>query len=149
MKLLSLFLFLAACTSNSSKVDTSEYDPRCVAACPETMPDVPNAGPVCDAASRTQCLDECQVRIAGLANVCQSCLLEKACFDPGCGSGGTTTGGSCNETTCTIESEFGSCTYPTNDDAAYRACLVKIDPRREVTCAVKFRPTTECAALCT
>jgi hypothetical protein len=143
-----LFFTLAACASNDGHVDTSDRDPRCVAACPETMPEVEGAGAVCNAASRTQCLDECEARIAGLPSVCQSCLLEKACFEPGCGSDGVSIGGSCDQTTCTIESQYGTCTYATDDQAAYDACLAKIDPRREVTCAVEFRPTTECASVC-
>lgn len=150
MKLMKMFLCLAlaACTSNSSSVDTSSNDPRCVAACPETMPESPVIGPVCNTTSRAQCLDQCEARIAGLPNLCQSCLLEKACFDPGCGSGTTSAGGSCDQNTCTLESEFGTCTYPVNDDAAYKACLAKVDPHREVACQVKFRPTTDCASVC-
>jgi hypothetical protein len=151
MKLLKaiLFITLAGCAANSDHVDTSDHDPRCVAACPETMPEVPNAGAVCNAASRTQCLDECEARIAGLPSLCQSCLLEKACFDPGCGSGNVSIGESCDGTTCTIETQFGSCTYTPGDQASYDACLPKVDPRREVTCEVDFRPTTECATVCT
>jgi hypothetical protein len=150
MKLLkaTLLFTLAACASNDGHVDTSNHDPRCVAACPETMPEVEGAGAVCDAASRTQCLDECEVRIAGLPSLCQSCLLEDACFDPGCGSDGVSIGGSCDETSCTIETQYGSCTYATNDQAAYDRCLQQVDPRRDVTCEAHFRPTTECASLC-
>jgi hypothetical protein len=103
---------------------------------------------VCDAASRTQCLDQCEARIAGLPSLCQSCLLEEACFDPGCGSDGVSIGGSCDETSCTIETQFGSCTYATNDQAAYDMCLEQVDPRREVACEVHFQPTTECASVC-
>ena len=150
MKLLKviLFLTLASCTGSDGHVDTSSRDPRCVAACPETMPKVAGAGAVCDAASRTQCLDECEARIAGLPSLCQSCLLEDACFAPGCGSGGVSIGASFDQNTCTIETEFGTCTYATDDQAAYDMCLEQVDPRRDVTCAVTFRPTTECATVC-
>ena len=151
MKLLKvcLFLTLASCAGDGSgHVDTSNRDPRCVAACPETMPQVEGAGAVCDAASRTQCLDECEARIAGLPSLCQSCLLEDACFEPGCGSDGVSIGGSCDQNTCTIETSFGTCTYAVDDQAAYDACLVKVDPRRDVSCSVHCRSTTECARVC-
>jgi hypothetical protein len=150
MKLLEITLLftLAACAGNDGHVDTSDRDPRCVAACPETMPEVEGAGAVCDAASRTQCLDECEARIAGLPSLCQSCLLEQACFDPDCGSGTIVTDSSCDQTGCTIQTQYGSCTYTPNDEASYDACLRQVDPRRDVTCQVEFRPTTECASLC-
>ena len=150
MKLLKvcLFLAIAACAGNSSSVNPADHDPRCVAACPETMPAVSGAGAVCDTQSRAQCLDECDARIAGLPSLCQSCLLEQACFDPGCGRGTVSVGDSCDQNTCTIETQFGTCTYAPDDQASYDACLVKVDPRRDVTCEVSWRPTTECASVC-
>ena len=45
-------------------------------------------------------------------------------------------------------SEFGSCTYGVNDEAAKLKCYQQTDPRREVTCTPMFRPTTECATVC-
>jgi hypothetical protein len=144
-----LFLSLAACggAGDGSEVDTSDHDPRCVATCPETMPQYDGVGAVCDAASRAQCLDECEARIAGLPTLCQSCLLEDSCFGPD-GCFGSQTGGSCNESTCTLTSDFGSCTYTTSDHAAELACLQKVDPRREVGCTPDFQPTTKCASVC-
>jgi hypothetical protein len=151
MKLLKVILFitLAGCAGSNGQLDTSSHDPRCVAACPVTMPEVSGAGAVCDTASRAQCLDECEARIAGLPSLCQSCLLEHACFEPGCGSGDVSIGGSCDQDTCTIVTGFGTCTYATDDQAAYDACLQKVDPRRDVACQVEFRSTTECATVCT
>jgi len=35
-----------------------------------------------------------------------------------------------------------------NDEAARLKCYQQVDPRREATCTSKFRPTTECAAVC-
>lgn len=150
MKLSTLLLLCAldGCGGSNSQLDVANRDPRCLAACPETMPQYPDIGAVCSTASRVQCLDECEVRIAGLPTVCQSCLLEKACFGPdGCFGG--TIDQSCDQTTCTVQTELGSCSYPMADDAARMACLRKVDPRRDVTCDVRFRPTTECASLCT
>jgi hypothetical protein len=137
-----------ACGGNGDdSVDLSARDPRCVAACPDTMPEHDGVGRVCDTASRGQCLDECEARIAGLGTVCQNCLVERACFAPG-GCFGDTTGGSCTETTCTLTSEFGTCSYPVDDQAAYITCLQKIDPRRTVSCEASFRPATDCASVC-
>jgi hypothetical protein len=142
---------LAACggtTGNDgSDVDTSHNDPRCVAACPETMPKSADIGAVCDSASRSQCLDECEARIAGVPTLCQSCLLESSCFNPN-GCNGVETGVSCDESSCTLTSEFGTCTYAPTDMAAELACRQKVDPRREVSCTVKFQSTTKCAAVC-
>lgn len=150
---LSLAL-VTACTGSDggpggTDIDVSDRDPRCVAACPVTMPRYEGAGRVCDGASREQCLDECEVRIAGLSSLCQSCLLEESCFAPdgdGCGSGDVSFG--CDNNICTIYGELGRCDYPYGDMAAELMCRQKVDPRREVTCAVEFRPTTECASVC-
>jgi hypothetical protein len=148
--LLALSLALAvACGSDDGEVDVSNRDPRCVTACPATMPRYEGAGAICDAASREQCLDECETRIAGVSPLCQSCLVEEACFAPegdGCGSGDVSIG--CNTTTCTVYGEFGQCDYPYGDMAAELRCRQQVDPRREVTCTPEFRPTTECASVC-
>lgn len=138
---------LAACgTSSPDGVDVSDRDPRCVSACPVTMPYYEGAGRVCNAASREQCLDECEARIAGVSSICQSCLVEEAEFSPD-GSDGVGFS-NCTNTSCTITTEFGTCTYPVNDQAAQMKCYQQVDPRREVTCTAEFRPTTECATVC-
>jgi hypothetical protein len=140
---------LAACGTSSPDVDIESRDPRCVSACPETMPRYEGVGRVCDTASRAQCLDECEVRIAGVTPICQSCLAEKACFGPdGCSSDDGIVYGMCTNTSCTITSEYGSCTYSTTDEAAKLKCYQQVDPRREVACTPEFRPTTECASVC-
>ena len=143
-----LFFVLIGCGTSSGDLDLSKRDPRCVAACPETMPEYEGVGAVCDTASRAQCLDECEARIAGLPSVCQSCLLENACFDPG-GCVGIGGGEDCNGTTCTMSSQFGSCTYTAGDMAGRLACLQKVDPRRTVACQASFQSTTKCATVCT
>jgi hypothetical protein len=137
-----------ACGSDGSGLDLSSRDPRCVASCPQTMPEYDGVGAVCDTPSRVQCLDECEARIAGLATVCQSCLLEHACFDPD-GCFGPINAGDCTQTTCTLTSDFGTCSYQIGDHAAELACLKTVDPRRSVTCQATFRPATECASVCT
>ena len=149
LDVLCIAFMVAACGTSGGPgdLDLDKRDPRCVAACPETMPQYEGVGRVCDSASRVQCLDECEARIAGLKTVCQSCLLEKACFAPG-GCFGDVGDGSCTETTCTLTSDFGTCTYPVGDQAAHLMCMQKIDPRRSVTCQAEFRPTTDCASVC-
>jgi hypothetical protein len=142
-----ILLATAACGSSADAPDLSNRDPRCVSACPETMPQYDGVGRVCDAPSRVQCLDECEARIAGLPTVCQNCLVEDACFGP-TGCFGTQTDGSCTETTCTLTSEFGTCSYPVDDQAAYVACLQKVDPRRTVSCEASFKEATKCASVC-
>src|SRR3569832_2549464 len=99
LQLPALFLcsLVAACgtsANDGSNVDTPDRDPRRAAACPETMPQYDGVGPVCNATSRVHCLDECEARIAGVPTICQSCLLENSCFDPG-GCFGVVVGGSC------------------------------------------------------
>jgi hypothetical protein len=140
---------LAACGGTNgddgSDVDTSNHDPRCVAACPETMPLDPNIGAVCDSASRGQCLDECEARIAGEPTICQSCLLENADFRPDAGGVDSV---ACDNTSCTIMSSFGTCSYPPDDQAAQLACEQKLDPHRVVACTVRFQSTTKCATVC-
>jgi hypothetical protein len=138
---------LASC-GTSDGVDVSDRDPRCVSACPETMPRYDGVGRICNAASREQCLDECETRIAGVSPVCQSCLVEDAEFSPGGGSGDDIAWGMCTQTSCTLTSDFGTCTYGVNDEAAKLKCYQQLDPRREVACTPRFRPTTECATVC-
>ena len=139
-------LFAMACTGDGG-VDLSNRDPRCVTACTAEEPFYEDIGKVCNAPSREQCLDECETRIANLATVCQNCLVEEACFGPdGCDGEGP--GGFCDTTTCTITTELGTCMYSTGNEAARLECLRKVDPRREVTCTSEFRPTTECASVC-
>jgi hypothetical protein len=147
MKLASFLCLVVACGGANPDLDIDSRDPRCVAACPETVPEHDNIGPICNAASRGQCLDECEARIAGLPTVCQNCLVEDACFDPGCGSGDVSFD-SCDQTSCTIESDLGTCTYAISDQAARLACLAKVDPRREVSCAAGFRSATKCETVC-
>jgi hypothetical protein len=141
------FVVLGCGGGGSGDVDLPSRDPRCISACPETKPPYEGVGRVCDTASRAQCLDECEARIAGLATVCQNCLVEKSCFGPE-GCFGDSPSGSCTETTCTLTSEFGSCSYPVDDQAARLMCMQKVDPRRSVACAPEFRPTTDCASVC-
>jgi hypothetical protein len=152
MKLLTpapiLVCLLFACGGGANTdLDLSSRDPRCLAACPETMPAHDGVGAICDTASRAGCLDECEARIAGLPTVCQNCLVEDACFGPD-GCFGSDPGGFCDQTSCTIESEFGTCTYQSSDQAAHLACLQKVDPRREVSCTPEFQATTKCASVC-
>ena len=143
----TLFMFvLVGCGGGEAGLDLATRDPRCVAACPETMPRYDGIGAVCDAASRALCLDECEARIADLPSVCQSCLVEEAEFRPD--GDAQAPGGFCDQTTCTLTSEFGMCSFPVNDEAASLACRRTVDPRREVSCEAEFRPTTECARVC-
>lgn len=142
-------LVIAACAGDgtSDEVDVSGRDPRCVSACTDPEPRYPGVGEVCDATSRVQCLDECETRISNLATVCQNCLVEEACFGPN-GCYGDDIGGSCINNTCTVMSEFGTCSFDVNDEAAKVMCYQQVDPRREVSCTPSFRPTTECASVC-
>ena len=145
---LVLMSTLAACSGEGAELDLADRDPRCVAACPETMPEYDGAGEVCDSASRAQCLDECEARIAGVSSLCQSCLVENACFDPGGCFSGDGPSGTCLNDTCTISSQFGTCSFNVNDQAAKLRCYQQVDPRREVACTAEFQPTTECAMVC-
>jgi len=141
---------VVACASDGDPgdLDVSSRDPRCVAACTQPEPRYAGVGEVCNAASRVQCLDVCESRIASLMTVCQNCLVEGACFGPdGCDED-VVLGGSCTNNTCTITSEFGTCSYMTNDEAGKLKCYQQVDPRREVTCESEFRPTTQCASVC-
>jgi hypothetical protein len=147
--IVSLSLLFVACagTDGPDQVDTSSRDPRCVSACTARDPRYANAGRVCNAASRVQCLDECETRIAMLTAVCQNCLVEEACFGPdGCDDG--LVGLGCSNNTCTITTEFGSCSFTYGDAAGEQRCHEQVDPRREVSCKTEFRPTTECASVC-
>jgi hypothetical protein len=142
------FAMLAACGGDdAAALDLANRDPRCISACPDSMPPVAGAGDVCMVASRVQCLDECEVRIAGVMTTCANCLVEDACFGPnGCLT--TTEGNSCDISTCTVTGWNGTCTYPVGNEAAHAQCEVQVSPRREVACTAKFRPTTECVSVC-
>ncbi|HEY5921315.1 MAG TPA: hypothetical protein VIV11_06575 [Kofleriaceae bacterium] len=141
-------LCVVACAGDDSEVDLENRDPRCVSACTAEEPRYEGVGRVCNTASRAQCLDECETRIANVMPICQSCLVEESCFGPeGC-SGDDGLGGFCDNTMCTITSEFGSCTYMTGDMAGQLRCMQQVNPRREVSCTSEFRPTTECASVC-
>ena len=137
---------LIACAGEDG-VDVSDRDARCVAACTAEEPRYEGVGKICDAASRVQCLDECETRIAGVSTVCQNCLVEDACFGPD-GCYGDDVGLSCINNTCTVSSEFGTCSFNPNDEAAKLKCYQQVDPRREATCTSRFQPTSECAAVC-
>jgi len=145
---LFLVLCVAACAGDDSDVDTSDRDPRCVSACTAPEPHYDGVGQICDAASRVQCLDECETRIANVTPLCQTCLVEEACFGPDGCFGDDGPGGFCTNDTCTLTSEFGMCSYNVNDEAAKVRCYQQVDPRREVSCSSTFRPTTECASVC-
>lgn len=136
-------LFIAACGTSNDPPDVTKYDARCVAACPESMPRYDGVGAVCDSASRVACLDECSARIAGLPTQCQNCLVEDASF-----GSYSEAGESCTNSTCTMTSQFGTCSYQVDDQAARIACLQKVDPRREVTCEASFKAATKCATVC-
>ena len=141
-------LFTACGTSGGDDPpDTSSHDPRCVAACPETMPQYDGVGAVCDNASRGACLDLCEARIAGLPTQCQNCLVEDACFGPD-GCFGSISSGSCDQSTCTLTSQYATCSYPVGNQAAELACMQKVDPRREVSCTAEFKAATKCATVC-
>lgn len=145
-RLLPLLFMFAACAGDGDGVDESSHDPRCVSACPETMQSIEGVGEVCNTASRAQCLDACEARIAGLASTCQSCLLEEACFEPGgCGE---TIGDFCDNGTATVMGWNGSCSYPCGDQNARINCLKQVRPTREVSCSVEWRAVTECASVC-
>ncbi len=147
-----VLVVLAGCGSDDP-LDLASRDPRCVAACPETMPQTDGVGDVCSTTSRAACLDDCQARIKGVATVCASCLLENAQFSPGdensvgtCGGGGG--GGGGNPPTCMISGWNGTCTFNQGDSTMQLACEKQVSPRREVDCTAMFRPTSECSSSC-
>lgn len=135
-------LLAAACDGSGSD------DPRCTSLC--TIKDA-SAGDVCSQASADACLEQCGAHIEGTTAACGDCLLEKAHFGT---DAGTTSGGSCDPTAacpdgaCTETGPGGSCTYCANDMTAAQNCYATTHPHREVTCETKFRPTTDCSALC-
>lgn len=126
---------------------TGATDPRCQTLCAVKQPALSGAYDVCSDASAAACAQDCTARIAGQKTVCQSCLLEKACFKPG-GCGATSSDAGCNNGQCTITGRVGSCTYPAGDQAAADNCIRQVYPRRTVECAPTYRSVTECAALC-
>jgi hypothetical protein len=134
-----------------SSPDLEDRDPRCVSACTDDPPSVDGAGDICNTGSQANCLDECELRIAGVPTVCASCLLEDACFDPdGCGpiSEPVFCEGTPGDETCTVTGRNGSCTFPAGDDAAADDCERQVNPRREVACTAEFRSTSECNVEC-
>ena len=81
MKRVSLVFVMAVVVgcggpSDEELLDLANRDPRCVSACTEVEPDVMGAGDSCNTTSRVQCLDECEVRIAGTSTVCANCGYE-------------------------------------------------------------------------
>lgn len=137
-------LVLALGCGGDDGSDLSDRDPRCVSACTDEPPGVDGAFDVCDSASTTSCLDECQARIEDVATVCASCLLEEVSFGPDV----VIINQQCNGTTCTVTGRVGSCMYPQNDQAAQNDCYRQVYPRREVACDADFRDPAECAGLC-
>jgi hypothetical protein len=106
--------------------------------------EVEGAFDVCSAESARSCVDQCEARIAGIAPVCASCLVEDAYFWPD-GDGYEVL---CEGTTCSIQGPGGTCTFPEGDRAAQEDCVRVAFPRREVACEPRFRPVTECASVC-
>jgi hypothetical protein len=143
-----VLLHVVACAGDGDDVDVSSRDPRCVAACTAAEPSNEGVGEVCESASRVLCLDECETRIANVSSICQTCLVEDACFGPDGCFGGDPPFGSCNNTTCTLTTQFGTCTYNIADEAGKLMCMQQVDPRREVSCTSQFRPATDCASVC-
>lgn len=144
---LTALLFAACGGDDGAELDLSSRDPRCVSACPETMQEISGVGDVCSTASRAQCLDTCEARIAGVMPTCQTCLTENACFEPDCDDDGSTDGCSSNGMD-TVTGWNGTCTYACTDAAARLNCLKQVSPTREVACAPEFRPVSECASVC-
>jgi hypothetical protein len=140
-----VFLVLLACAGDGG-ADLSNRDPRCVAACTDTPPRDEGVGAVCDDESRVQCVDQCEARIANVSSLCQTCLIEDASFGPRGGDDGDPV--FCSNNSCTLTTEFGTCTYNLGDEAGRLRCMQMVDPRREVACRSEFRPATECAAVC-
>jgi hypothetical protein len=125
----------------------SSVDPRCVTLCIVNEPVVSGAYDVCSAGSVETCKQACDARIADVATLCASCLLEDACFAPDCG--GASSGDACDGSgQCTVSGRTGQCTYPQGDTAAREDCLRQVYPRRTVECAAEYRPVSECAASC-
>ena len=150
-----LISLVAGCGGDDDGLELEDRDPRCVSACPATMQAIEGVGEICSSASRAQCLDECEVRIAGLASTCQTCLLEDACFDPNGGGDGNSCGGDddapwfCDsDGMATITGWNGSCSFACEDSKAHTNCLKQVMPTKEVACTAEWRPVTECSQLC-
>lgn len=80
---------------------------------------------------------------------CASCLVEEACLATGSSCDGDVSADDfCENGTCTTMGPSGTCTYPVDNRPAYEDCRRQVDPRREVACTARFRPTSECASLC-
>jgi hypothetical protein len=127
----------------------SDADPRCVALCTIDEPAVEDAFDVCSADSMDPCIATCEIRIAGVASLCASCLLEDACFHPSCrgGGGGGEEGGD-EGGVCVVSGREGDCSYTCEDQQAYEDCLAQVYPRRTVSCEPVFAPVVECAEVC-
>lgn len=140
-------VFLVACGGDDGGgVDLDSYDPRCVAVCTDnSTPPLEGAGDVCNSAGRVSCLDQCEARIAGQANLCQTCLLEDADYGVPSDDGAPIL---CENNQCTINGRNGSCTYPMTDNTARDNCIRQVNPRREVACEVEFQSVSECASSC-
>lgn len=126
--------------------DDAAVDPRCESVCAIDEPPVAGAYDICSEASADQCRRECTARIADVATVCGTCLIEEACFAPDCG--GDSPGDFCEAGQCTVTGREGQCTYPEGDTAAREDCLRQVYPRRVVECATEYRPVSECGASC-
>ncbi|HVV82652.1 MAG TPA: hypothetical protein VHE35_06210 [Kofleriaceae bacterium] len=141
--LASLVLGVAACGGDDGD-PFANADPRCAAICQIQEPSLDGAYDICSVASASSCIDQCETRIADVATVCASCLLEDAEFD----TDETSTADSCMNGTCTMTGRTGDCMYPEGDQAARDNCARMVFPRREVSCDTTFRPVTECASVC-
>lgn len=137
-------LFITGCGGDGGD-PYAGADPRCAATCRITEPSLAGAYDICSTASARSCVDQCEVRIAGVATVCASCLLEGSDFGTG---GGVGPADDCSNGTCTVTGRAGTCTYPEGNTAARDNCIRQVYPRREVACTVDFRPVAECATAC-
>jgi hypothetical protein len=138
---------LVGCGGGAS-TSLEDRDPRCVSACTDDLPEIDGAGDVCSSASQSACLDECEARIAGVASLCASCLVEDACFDPS-GCDDVVIINDCDSNgQCTITGRNDSCSYQADNEAARVACEKQVNPRREVACEAEFRSTSECSSEC-
>lgn len=127
----------------------SDVDPRCAALCTIDEPAVEGAFDVCSADGIDLCIATCESRIAGVASLCASCLLDDACFDPSCRGGvdGGDEGGG-EDGVCFLSGREGDCSYTCEDQQAYEDCLAQVYPRRTVSCEPVFAPVVECAEVC-
>ena len=147
-KLASTLMFSIAVTVAACGGDDDPFanaDPRCAAGCAIEIPELDGAYDVCTTASARTCVELCELRIADVASLCATCLLEDIEFGT---NGDDVSGGFCDNGTCTVSGREGDCSYPANDRAARDACMRQVYPRRELACEVEFRPVSECASVC-